>query len=234
MDVVRSFGVGSNVMTDSLHDTIDIKDDLDDLDLGGDIGAGESGAEDTRSAVAPVAASPPGVVELILVSAANGIWAVVGLVIWLPQATRAVLEATLRTVHAALTQQPSARVVSGIQQVSRSYTDRFLKRHGDPVLFGRRQELRPLRLLGETAWTVAFYLLVLRWLAPHAFGPLWERLRSATAAAGSGVASASGRFFDALLDFASLDANGLQLGGALLVVAFVGVVLGFWLGRRER
>jgi hypothetical protein len=234
MDVLRTFGIGSNLMTDSLHDTIDIKDDLEDLDLDGDIGAGESAAGGTRSAAGTAEVSPPGVVELILVSAANGIWAVVGLVIWLPQATRAVLEATLRTVHAALTQQPSARVVSGIQQVSRSYTDRFLKRHGDPVLFGRRQELRPLRLIGEAAWTVAFYLLVLRWLAPRSFGPLWERLRGATAAAGSGVASASGRFFNALLpDLPSLDA-GLQVGGALLAVAFVGLALGFWLGRRQR
>jgi hypothetical protein len=235
MDVVRSFGIGSISMTDSLHDTIDLKDDLEDLDLVGEMGAGATAAGEASSASEPVAGSPPGIVELILVSAANAIWAVVGLVIWLPQATRAVLEATLRTAHAALTHQPSARVVAGIQQVSRSYTERFLGRHGDPVLFGRRQELRPLRLVGETAWTVAFYLVVLRWLAPQIFGPLWERLSGATKGAAAAVADAGGRFFDRLVpDLASLDANGLQVGGTLLGVAFVGLALGFWLGRRER
>jgi hypothetical protein len=217
-------------VNESLLDTIDIKDEREDVDEVDEIVAA---AVDTPSE--PVERSAPRLAELILMSAANGIWAVVGLVIWLPQATRAVLGATLRTVHAALTGQSSGRAVSSIRQVSRSYVERFFRRREEPVPFGRRQELRPLRLAGETLWTAAFYLLALRWLAPQLFASFWERLRNAAAATGSRGAAAGGGPKSGLLpDLASFDATHLQAGGILLALGVVGLVLGFWLGRRGR
>jgi hypothetical protein len=204
---------------------VDLAEELADIDEVLATGALEVAAEARRS----------GWVELSLVGIANTIWAVLGLIVWLPQAARAVLTAALRTIHSAMTHQSSDRAIAGIKRVSRSYAERFLKRQGPTVLVGRRHELRPFRLVGEVVWAACFYLVLLRWLAPSRFGPVWQ---SVTSWAGTvqDKAMAGGGWLEALLlpDLASLDASRLQAVGVLLLASFVGLVLGFWLGRRGR
>lgn len=240
-------------MKETTHDTVDLKEELGDIDavlaesraaldeVDDDSAGGEAAPDDFHLGLDPGAAQdrssvgPGRWIELALLTVANAIWAVVGLVLWLPQTARAVLWAALRTVHAALTQQSSARAVAGIQQVSRSYVDRFLGRRGEQAWVGRRHELRPFRLVGEVAWTCGFYLLVLRWLAPERFANVWSRL-VAWAAVGRAWA---GEFWTAAQgwltpDLASLDFTRAQAAGILLVASLVGLVLGFWLGRRRR
>jgi len=207
------------------HDTIDLLEEVGDIDA--------------AVAAEPLGGPPrgrrAGVVELFLVTLANAVWAVVGLVLWLPQAVRAVLGAVLRVVHSALTHQRSDRAVSGIKQVSRLYVERFLRRQSEPVLVGRRHELRPFRAVAETAWVAGFYLLLLRWLAPAVFEPVWRRVVGWASLARAGV-EAVGGWLQGLTAraTAALDAAALGIGGALLGALLVGALVGFWLGRRWR
>lgn len=207
------------------HDTIDVEEELDDI--------AALLADDT----VPIAprGRRVGIVELLLVGIANGIWAVVGLILWLPQAFRAVLGAALRVIHSALTNQRSDRAIAAIKSVSSLYFDRFLHRRGEPVFVGRRHELRPFRLVAEAAWVTGFYLLLLRWLAPSLFEPAWERLVIwwGLCATWLAVAVAWLRGL-AAVDAVVLTPSRLQAGGALLAAAVLGVLLGFWLGRRRR
>ncbi|MCZ6726480.1 MAG: hypothetical protein O7A98_03895 [Acidobacteria bacterium] len=212
-------------METSVHDTVDLAEELGDVDEAQATGSLEVASEARRS----------GLVELLLVGIANTIWAVVGLIVWLPQAVRAVLTATLRTIHAAMTHQSSDRAVAGIKRVSRSYAERFLKRQGSPVWVARRHELRPFRLLGEGAWAVFFYFMLLRWLAPAKFGPVWQSVSSWAGTAPAKALAVGGGIKDLLPpDLAAVDASRLQAGGVLLVASLVGLILGLWLGRRGR
>ncbi len=212
-------------MNDSQNDTIDLKEELDDID---EVLA-------TGSLTVAAESRDTGVVELALVSIANVIWAVVGLVLWLPRVTRAVLWTALRTIHSALTDQSSGRAVAGIKEVSRSYVERFLHRRSEQAWVGRRHELRPFRLIAETGWTILFYLVLLRWLTPERFSPVWERLVEWSRIAQGWSVSAAAKLKAWLApDLASFDATRLQVAGILLLASFVGVALGFWLGRRGR
>lgn len=212
-------------METSVHDTVDLAEELADIDEVLEAESPELAAQARRS----------GLVEVLLVGIANSIWAVAGLIVWLPQATRAVLAASLRTIHAAMTHQSSDRAVAGIKRVSRSYGERFLKRNGPTVLSGSRHELRAFRLVGEAIWAVVFYLVLLRWLVPGAFDPVWQAVRSWADIAQTKVLGVGGWTEGRLLpDLAALDASRLQAGGVLLLASLAGLVLGFWLGRRGR
>ena len=214
-----------NDTIDLKNDTIDLKEEVDDFDevlAGGSI----SVAEESRRV---------GWVEWALVAIANVIWAVVGLVLWLPQVTRALLWTVLRTVHSALTGQQSGRAVAAIEQVSRSYVERFLHRRSEQAWVGRRHELRPFRLVGEVAWASLFYLVLLRWLAPGVFGSVWTRLAewgsraeqwslAALATVKGWLAPAPGAFEDV----------GVKAATVVFAALFIGLALGFWLGRRGR
>ena len=209
----------------SEHDTIDLEEELGDIDAVLAEGSLEVAARARRA----------GFVELFLIGIANTIWAVVGAVLWLPQALRAVLTAALRIIHSALTHQSPGRAIAGIRRVSRAYVDRFLTRRSEQVFVGRRHELRPFRLVGEVLWAAAFYLLLLRWLAPNYFEPVWRRILGAwEIAREAGVQSVSVGRELLTTGVESLGGARLQVGGTLLGVAVVGVLLGFWLGRRGR
>jgi hypothetical protein len=219
------FGVTSRVVSDPVHDTVDLAEELGDIDA-----VLASGSVDLATREQRV-----GSVEGVLVTVANGIWAVVGLVLWLPQVVRAVLGAALRTVHAALTNQSSDRAIAGIRRVSRSYVERFLRRTGEPSHVARRHELRPVHLLLETGWLAAFYLLLIRWLAPGRFAAIWGWLEGLWGAAWNRTLGLGAAALGILRpDLANLDVSRLQAAAVLFVAALVGVVLGVWLGRRGR
>lgn len=206
------------------HDTVDVAEEIDEIDA--------LLAEDTVPVPGP--GRRVGVVELVLLTLANAIWAIVGLVLWLPQALRAVLGAALRVIHSALTNQRSDRAVTGIKIVSGLYFDRFLRRRGEPTLVARRHELRPFRLVGEILWIVGFYLLVLRWLAPSTFEPIWERLVSWWNVGAGESASVAGGLLEFATSLPGLVPEGRWLWiGAALGMGALGLLLGHWLGRRK-
>ncbi len=209
------------------HDTIDVEEDLNDI--------AALLAEDTVPVAVAAQGRRVGFVELVLVSLANSIWAVVGLVLWFPQALRAVLSAALRVIHSAMTHQRSDRAVVGIKQVSGLYFDRFLRRRGQPVFVGRRHELRPFRFLAETVWVVGFYLILLRWLAPSAFQLAWERLTAWWSVAATWLVGGGAWLQERLAASSTMPTlSWLQAGLALLAMAVLGALLGVWLGRRRR
>jgi len=210
------------------HDTVDVKDEVESEEDFSDV-ALEGSLEVARHA------RREGIVELVLISIVNGVWAVVGLVLWLPQVVRATLGAILKTVHSALTHQSSHRAIAGIRHVSRSYADRFLSRRGDTVLVGRRHEFRPFQLLVEVVWALGFYLVLMRWLTPSLFAPIWDRVLFARDVTWILLVDLWGSTKAMLQpDLASLDVTKLQAGGVLFVAAIVGLGLGIWLGRRGR
>lgn len=215
-------------MNDSINDTIDLREESEEFDEVDEILASGSMtvAAETRHT---------GFIELALVVVANVIWAVVGLVLWLPKLIRAVLWTAIRTIHSALTDQSSGRAVAGIKEVSRSYVERFVHRQSEQARVGRRHELRPFRLVAEVGWALGFYLLLLRWLAPERFGPVWGRVVEWTGAARDAGSAAMTELKGWLVpDPGTFDEIGLKATGLVLLAVFVGLVLGFWLGRRGR
>lgn len=221
----RPIGVTSAAVS-SVHDTVDLEEELGDIDAvlaGGSVEVAERGRR-------------TGNIELVLITVANTIWAVVGLILWLPQTVRAVLGAALRTIHAALTNQSSDRAIAGIRRVSRSYVERFLRRQsGGQSQVARRHELRPVQLVLETGWLAVFYLLVLRWLAPARADAIWGRVVR-WGEAGWEALGGIPAWIASLPrpDLASLDVSRLEAAGILLVAALAGLGLGIWLGRRGR
>lgn len=210
----------------SVHDTVDLEEELGDIDAVLASGSVEVASRGRRA----------GAIELLLITLANGIWAIVGLVLWLPQTVRAVLAAALRTVHAALTNQSSDRAIAGIRRVSHSYVERFLRREGrGRALVARRHELRPIHLVLETSWVGAFYLLLIRWLAPQRFASIWQRLVTwwevGWERTGTLLSQVGGLLRP---DLANLDVSRLQAGAVLLGAVLAGLAVGFWQGRRRR
>ncbi len=223
-------------MEDRALDTIDLENELNE--------AGEISEVAEVDEIDRILADPPpaveaasrgdGRIELVLVGIANAFWAVAGLVLWIPQAVRAVLGAALRMIHAALTQQSSERAIAGILRVSRFYVERFLNRGSEAPMVARRHELRPLRLLFEAAWAAGFYLLILRWLSAATFDVVWGRLVALAGIAWGATRALAGSAVETVrIDLASLDFNHLQVAGILAVAATLGLGLGLWLGRRR-
>jgi hypothetical protein len=120
-------------------------------------------------------------VEHGLVVAANAIWAVVGLLLWLPQIARVVLTSVWRLVHAALTRQSPDAARGPIRRVSRFYVDGFMG-WKPPAATGTMyssRDLRLRRLLLEVLWAAAFYLVLLRFVSPERFERAWTWLLAA-------------------------------------------------------
>jgi hypothetical protein len=131
----------------------------------------------------PKRADPSERVEQSLVLAANAIWAVVGLLLWLPQIARVVLTSAWRLVHAALTRQSPDAARGPIRRVSRFYVDGFMGLK-PPATTGKMyssRDLRLKRLLLEAVWAAAFYLVLLRFVSPERFERAWAWLVAAGA-----------------------------------------------------
>jgi len=184
----------------------------------------------------PERADPSERVEQGLVMAANAIWAVVGLLLWLPQIARVVLTSAWRLVHAALTRQSPDAARGPIRRVSRFYVDGFMGLKA-PAATGKMyssRDLRLKRLLGEAVWAVAFYLVLLRFVSPERFERAWSWL----VAAGGWVLE---RVAEALAAAWSWLPSGVRQVGVLglgLKIAFALTVLlalagGWILGRRR-
>ncbi len=179
----------------------------------------------------------PNPIEQGIVLAANAVWAVVGLLLWLPQLARVVLVAAVRVVHSALTRQPVEAVRGPIRRVSRFYVDGFLKpgRTWSQGVFSARDLALP-RLLGEAAWAGVFYLFLLRLFDPIGFGAIWSRLTDWAARALLALGDLGARLFQllpqALRDLRELP-NALRL--TLVGLVLLALLGGFLLGRgRQR
>lgn len=174
-------------------------------------------------------------IEQAIVMMANSVWAVVGLVLWLPQIVRVVITSAFRLVHAALTSQPIEGIRGPIRQVSRFYIDGFLTLGADsePKGYGRRQ-LQLGRFLVEAIWVVAVWLLVLRFASPPTFLAISDKLLAfglwSWHRAVDGAQWVIERLPATLRALADLGTVGAVTLVALLIVFFVG---GFVLGRRR-
>ena len=100
-------------------------------------------------------------VELLVKGCSNAIWAVVGLLLWIPLLVRTLLLSVLGIIHGALTGQNPLTVPIRIREASRFYTGQFLTGAGGDQKAGIRRRLRPIRLLFEVIWATVFYALVL-------------------------------------------------------------------------
>lgn len=208
----------------------------------------EAALDDVGAAAGPGSASrepklPP--VEWALVSVVNGLWAVLGPILWLPVLIREVLVALLETAHGALTGQQSPKARRRLREASRFVSGRFLDRSGQSAQKSLRRQAKLFRLLFELAWSAAAYAVLF-----HALG--WVELP--WRAASNGVAEGAVELWRSqmvplpgrvsawlsstierapavlrqLLDLPPL-ALGALAGGALLLALF-----GFWLGSRRR
>ncbi|MEZ5331176.1 MAG: hypothetical protein R2991_03785 [Thermoanaerobaculia bacterium] len=175
-------------------------------------------------------------VEQGLVLAANAIWAVVGLVLWLPQIARVILTSAWRLVHGALTRQGADAARGPIRRVSRFYVDGFMGLKGPPAgqtTYSSR-DLRLRRLLGEALWAAAFYLAVLRLLSPERFERAWARLTTAAAWTLDALADLLVKVWSWLPEGVRQVGDltlGLKIAFAVLVL--LGVAGGWILGRRR-
>ncbi len=178
----------------------------------------------------------PNPIEHGIVLAANAVWAVVGLMLWLPQIARVLLVAAVRVVHSALTRQPVETVRGPIRRASRFYVDGFLKpgRTWNPGVFSARDLALP-RLLGEAAWAGVFYLFLLRVFDPIGFGAVWSRLTEWAARAALALRDLGARALN-LLPAALSGLRELPNALRLTLVGFVLLALlgGFLLGRGRR
>lgn len=175
-------------------------------------------------------------VEQVLLLMADAVWAVVGLVLWIPQIVRVVVTSAIRLVHAALTRQPIDSIRGPIRQVSRFYIDGFLSpgREKTSGSYGSRQ-LHLGRFLIEALWVVAVWLGVLRLVSESTFAAVWQGLVRLAGWAWSWVSDLAAIVATNLPE--SVQAFGSLGTAASLALAFVMVVFlaaGFILGRRSR
>lgn len=184
----------------------------------------------------PNSAPRPNRIEQVIVLLADAVWAVVGLVLWIPQIVRVVITTAIRLVHSALTRQPIEAIRGPIRRVSRFYVDGFLtpRRSRTSGAYASRQP-RLGRFLVEAVWVIVVWLLVLRLVSPQIFDKVWNAIASVAASAwGLLVAQArdlAARLpegFGALIELGT--APRLMLG-ILVILVFVG---GFVLGLRRR
>ena len=185
----------------------------------------------------PSSSSPtPNRIEQIIVLLADSVWAVVGLVLWIPQIVRVVITSAVRLVHSALTRQPIDAIREPIRRVSRFYVDGFLTpgRSRSTGAYASR-EPRLGRFLLEAVWVIFVWLLVIRLVSRSAFEKAWEALSTMAVSAWSFLASMATDLVARLPEgFAAL----MELGtaprlilGILVILVFVG---GLVLGLRRR
>lgn len=176
-------------------------------------------------------------VEQGLVLAANAIWAVVGLVLWLPQIARVVLTSAARLVHAALTRQPADAARGPIRRVSRFYVDGFMrvKRSGAAQARYSARDLRLRRLLLEVLWAGAFYLVLLRIVSPELFAVAWQWIVAVASWSLDRLAEALAALWAWLPEaWRQLAALGPRLRIGLVALAVVVLLLAGWLLGRRR
>lgn len=181
-------------------------------------------------------APKPNRIEQVIVLLADAVWAVVGLVLWIPQIVRVVITTAIRLVHSALTRQPIDAIRGPIRRVSRFYVDGFLTpgRSRTSGSYASR-EPRLGRFLVEAIWVIAVWMLVLQLVSPPIFGKVWSAITSvATSAWGLLVALAHDLAAQLPDGFGAL----IELGtaprlilGIVVILVFVG---GFVLGLRRR
>ena len=181
-------------------------------------------------------APKPNRIEQVIVLLADAVWAVVGLVLWIPQIVRVVITTAIRLVHSALTRQPIDAIRGPIRRVSRFYVDGFLTpgRSRTSGSYASRQP-RLGRFLVEAVWVIVVWLLMLRLVSPQIFDQVWNAMAST-------VASAWALLVDLAKDLVARLPEGfgalIKLGtaprlilGILVILVFVG---GFILGLRRR
>lgn len=175
-------------------------------------------------------------IEQAILLLADMVWAVVGLVLWIPQIVRVVVTSAARLVHAALTRQPIDSIRGPIRQVSRFYVDGFLSpgRQASVSNYGRR-ELQLGRFLIEAAWVSAVWLGVLHLVDREAFLRVRQTLSRFVVWAWGWLVelttTLAGYLPDSIRDFVDLGTGASLVLGFALTVFFV---VGFFLGRRSR
>ena len=185
---------------------------------------------------ATTSAPKPNRIEQVIVLLADAVWAVVGLVLWIPQIVRVVITTAIRLVHSALTRQPIDAIRGPIRRVSRFYVDGFLT-PGKSKTSGAYASREPRlgRFLVEAVWVIVVWLLLLRLVSPQIFVKVWNATASVAASAWELLMALAGDLaaqlpagFGALIELGT--APRLILG-ILVIVVFVG---GFVLGLRRR
>ena len=185
----------------------------------------------------PTSSAPrPNRIEQVIVLLADAVWAVVGLVLWIPQIVRIVITTAIRLVHSALTRQSIDSIRGPIRRVSRFYVDGFLT-PGRPRSSGAYASREPRlgRFLIEAVWVIVVWMLVLRLASQPAFDKV-------TSAMASTASSAWALLTDLAKDLAARLPEGfgalIELGtaprlilGILVILVFVG---GLILGLRRR
>lgn len=189
--------------------------------------------------MAPVdgGAATAGRIERAIVTAANFVWAVVGLVLWIPQVVRVVLTSVVRLVHCALTRQPAEAVRGPIRRVSYFYADGFLRPgHSRSGAIYRSRELRLGRFLTEALWVTGFWLLVLALVRRQTFDLIWGVLVASGVQVWGFVVATADRAGALLPDALPTLTDLRTLSGVAVAVAVLLVALaaGFWLGRMRR
>lgn len=184
----------------------------------------------------PTTSEPkPNRIEQLIVLLADAVWAVVGLVLWIPQIVRVVITTAVRLVHSALTRQPIDSIRGPIRRVSRFYVDGFLT-PGKPRSSGAyaSREARLGRFLIEAVWVIVVWMLILRLASQQAFDKVWSVMASTVAKAWDLLAALA-------MDLAARLPEGfgtlIEIGtaprlilGILVILVFVG---GFVLGLRR-
>ena len=174
----------------------------------------------------------PNRIEQIIVLLADSVWAVVGLVLWIPQIVRVVITSAIRLVHSALTRQPIDAIRGPIRRVSRFYVDGFLTpgRSRSSGAYASR-EPRLGRFLIEAIWVIVVWMLVLRLVSQPAFDKVWSVMASTAASTwkllgawARNLASRLPEGFEALIELGT--APRLFLGIVVLLVFVGGLVLG--------
>jgi hypothetical protein len=174
-------------------------------------------------------------IEQAIVLMANSVWAVIGLILWIPQIGRVVVTSALRLIHAALTRQPIEGIRGPIRQVSRFYVDGFLSvaTDGKGASFSARQ-WQIGRFVLEALWVALVWLAVLRLVRAQAFAAVWSRLAAAGGAVWERAAElvpwAIERAPETVRSFLDLGTGVRLTIAVLLLLALVG---GFILGRRR-
>ena len=185
----------------------------------------------------PTTSGPkPNRIEQVIILLADAVWAVVGLVLWIPQIVRVVITTAVRLIHSALTRQPIDSIRGPIRRVSRFYVDGFLTA-GKPKSSGAyaSREARLGRFLIEAIWVIVVWMLVLRLASQQAFDKVWDAMVSTATKAWDFLAALAMDLVDRLPEsFGTLISLGTAprlILGILVILVFIG---GFVLGLRRR
>jgi len=193
--------------------------------------------QDPNLEESPTSAAPrPNRIEQVIVLLADSVWAVVGLVLWIPQIVRVLITTAIRLVHSALTRQTIDSIRGPIRKVSRFYVDGFLT-PGKPTSSGvyASREPRLGRFLTEAVWVIAVWMLVLRLVSQETFDRVWSVMASTAADIWELLASLTkdmvAQLPEGLGTLIGLGTTARLILGVLVILVFVG---GFLLGLRRR